>query len=234
MSSESDTALVVLVPPTTFHPFPKLPLELRIKIWVFAANEQRTITVQEDDIWTTCGDNSVLTTRGVKHNAHSVPTVLHTSYEARSAARRHYELYVNPRFKNKGFYINFASDTFAILSCGALLSLYGGLEETQTSWQADVLELEHKLEFLGLRTWTGGFYRPSALMEILQRFWRLKEFLISALCKNHWSNRSLNQRRAEVEKELGDGWGAFGCRENQPATTWVPDREWLGPPGAGC
>ena len=40
MTTEADTALAVLVPPTTFHPFPKLPFEIRIKIWAFAANEQ--------------------------------------------------------------------------------------------------------------------------------------------------------------------------------------------------
>jgi hypothetical protein len=151
MSSKSDTSLAVLVPPTTFHPFPKLPFELRIKIWLFAANKQRTITVQEDGIWTGYGDDFVLTIRQVKHNAHSVPAILHTSCEVRSAALRHYELYISPRFKNKGFYINFASDILVIQSLSALLSLYDGFQESQTSWPAHVVELEQKLRFLGVR-----------------------------------------------------------------------------------
>ena len=105
------------------NPFPKLPFELRIKIWLFAVNKQRTITVQEDGIWTGYGDDFVFTIRQVKHNAHSVPAILHTSCEVRSAALRHYELYISPRFKNKGFYINFASDTLAMQSWIAPLSL---------------------------------------------------------------------------------------------------------------
>jgi hypothetical protein len=222
MSSKSDSALAVLVSPTTFHPFPKLPFELRTKIWVFAAHEQRTITVQEDGIWTGYGDDFIFTTRHVKHNAHSVPAILHTSYEARSAALRHYELYVSPRFKKKGFFINFASDTLVIQSLGALLSMYDGLQETQTSWPADVLELEQKLKFLGVRMRTGDLYRPRELLWILRRFWRLEELLISAPSEDHWIQI---ERRAEVEMELCDRWRALGCGENRPAVTWLLEEE---------
>jgi hypothetical protein len=164
MASESNTALVAPVPPTTFHPFFRLPLELRRKIWAFAANEQRTIKIQEDYIWTVYGDDFLLTARKVKHNAHIVLAILHTSSEARSTAGRHYELYISPRFKNRGFYINFASDTLAIQSWTALSSLHDGLQENQTSWPADILELEQKLKFLGFCDWSGGLCRSHDLL----------------------------------------------------------------------
>jgi hypothetical protein len=225
MSSKSDTALAVLVRPTTFHPFPKLPFELRTKIWILAANEKRTITVQEDYVWTGYGDDSIFTTSLVKHNAHSVPAILRTSYEARSAALRNYELYVSPCFKNKGFYINFASDTLAIQSLSALWSLYDGLQETQTSWPAHVVELEQKLRLLGVRNWAGALYRSRDLLRRLRRFWRLEELLISTPREDDWNQK---ERRAKVEKKLCDGWGALGCGENRPAITWLLEEERLG------
>jgi len=104
------------------------------------------------------------------------------------------------------------------------LCLYAGIQETQTqsSWPADVLELERKLKFLGFGNWFGGLYDPRDLLWILRRFWRLEKLLINAPRTDHWFQR---ERRAQVEKELGDGWAALGCGENRPAITWLSEKE---------
>jgi hypothetical protein len=94
------------IPTATFTLFPKLPPEIRNQIWHLTANHPRTITIRESNSFTS--DNTVI--QGVKHNATSVPSVLHVNAEARDIGLKYYELCFGSQFRRKPVYFNYAVD----------------------------------------------------------------------------------------------------------------------------
>jgi len=106
-----------------FQLFPKLPHELRLKIWSLAANKPRAIKLLFLD---------PETLPSCHHSNSKVPSVLHASQEARKEGLRYYELcyekaseldgYLWPRRDGtvfpRGVYVNFAVDLFYHESMG--------------------------------------------------------------------------------------------------------------------
>jgi len=126
---------------TNFHKFRKLPPELRVMIWRFISKTSRTITLD----WAIKKRGAPMV---IEHFAKTVPAVLHVSHESRSTAARHYEFYYNCRLNIKPLYINFNVDILMIGDWEALELFYAGLKEGQSSWPADLLELESKVKLL--------------------------------------------------------------------------------------
>jgi hypothetical protein len=88
MSTSKAVENVESITVVEFTVFDKLLPELRIMVWRFAANYQRTITIHDFG-----GSGCQRTGRLVKHNATAVPGVLHANSEARATALKHYTLF---------------------------------------------------------------------------------------------------------------------------------------------
>ena len=119
----------------TFHPFPRLPRELRNAIWMFASFIPRNV-----DIWACNPDGHYDENKGIWTQAMGSgadghvnlfyyntmcahPAILHTSQEARAEGIKHYELSFGTRLKERNFlwitpkqiYINFDADRICLL-----------------------------------------------------------------------------------------------------------------------
>ena len=71
---------------TEFKRFSKLPIELHLMVWHFTAQVKRTIKI---------GENERDPTRkvpGAKHNAATVPSIIHTCQESRTVGLECYQL----------------------------------------------------------------------------------------------------------------------------------------------
>ena len=113
--------LVVNLPLRTFTCFPKLPLELRNKIWAYYSFTPRTIK-----LCIATSQHSRAITGGQR-----IPAVLRTSFESRNEALKHYTLclqepapdsifleYGMP--KRRRMYVNFEADCFRITNDSSL------------------------------------------------------------------------------------------------------------------
>ncbi|KAF8855265.1 hypothetical protein BDZ45DRAFT_793685 [Acephala macrosclerotiorum] len=105
--------------PTTFHPFDRLPLKMKNKIWSYAVSEPRFIRLYE----VMYNDHCRVKDPQLK-NQQAVPPILHVSRQARDEGLRYYTpcLEFDPKIlveKERGIsqerkyvYINFAVDIF--------------------------------------------------------------------------------------------------------------------------
>lgn len=105
MSTSKAVENVESTPSLEFTIFPKLLPELRIMIWRFAANHERTITIHDFG-----GSECHRTGRFAKHNATAVPGVLHANSEARATGFMHYTLRFGPQFNGNPIYFNCNAD----------------------------------------------------------------------------------------------------------------------------
>lgn len=96
-----------------FHPFPRLPEELRLLIWTQIASEPRTVLMMV--ISGTRGTPAVyqhLYTQGLA----PVPSVFHTNHESRTHAEAIYDRAFTNGIEPRCTFINFTVDTIAIPS----------------------------------------------------------------------------------------------------------------------
>ncbi|KAK0101103.1 hypothetical protein ONS95_012913 [Cadophora gregata] len=92
-----------------FTLFPKLPLELRDMIWGHSCNEERIIDVravvisglENEDFFMRPEDNQTPKPFQVKSFTYTVPSVLHTSKEARKIGLQHYSLEFGTKIERK-------------------------------------------------------------------------------------------------------------------------------------
>jgi hypothetical protein len=114
----------------TFHPFPRLPLELRICIWKMTI-APREVVVKEKPTWVEENGQSIRKTLCLKSPT-PVPAVLHANHEARSTLTALYTQAYNSGVQPRYIWVNFNIDIICI---------------TADDWKA--LEYEgHRLRFL--------------------------------------------------------------------------------------
>jgi hypothetical protein len=124
-----------MAPAIEFVRFPKLPLELRVAIWKVMAQQGRVITVRRKG-------HPLIYTTAPKHNAAAVPSILHTSKEARCIGLETYRAHFGTRFSGHPIYFNFDTDALYFPSYDDMRAFYGGLEASTTTWPSDILEIE--------------------------------------------------------------------------------------------
>ena len=109
--------------PSTFHPFPLLPSELRIKVWNFVVSVPRVVTVS-------CEKEKIRTRRIAKSfvSQTAVPALLHTCRESRHEGLLTY----TPAFKTETspnyIYVSFEHDA---IRCADSMLEYVGEEEVK-------------------------------------------------------------------------------------------------------
>lgn len=130
-----------MAPATEFVRFPKLPLELRVAIWKEMAQQGRTITVR-------LKGHPFIYTMVPKQNAAAVPSILHTSKEARCIGLETYRAYFGTRFSGHPIYFNFDTDALYFPSYDDMSAFYGDLGASTTIWPPDILEIEQQLKKL--------------------------------------------------------------------------------------
>ena len=164
-------------PALEFTVFPKLLPELRIMIWRFSANNQRTITIHDFG-----GSGCQRTGRFAKHNATAVPGVLHANSEARATAFKHCTLRFGPQFNGNPIYFNYNADGLCFPNFNDLDTFYGLLSRgmfvlvtrpAKLQVTPAHLELEENLKRLVIGS--SNIYLRNWL---LGRFWRVDEVLI--------------------------------------------------------
>jgi 2EXR family len=126
-----------IAPAIEFVRFPKLPLELRVAIWKVMAQQGRVITVRRKG-------HPLIYTTVPKHNAAAVPSILHTSKEARCIGLETYRAYFGTRFSGHPIYFNFDIDALYFPSYDDMRAFYGGLVASTTIWPPDILQIEQK------------------------------------------------------------------------------------------
>jgi hypothetical protein len=98
----------------TFTLFPKLPTELRLKIWKYALPGPRAIRVQRN--WPTMS--------GPIRAVAKPPAVLQTNSESRQLAMRFYELSFNSAIKGRPINIDYQVDALYMESWGVFNAFY--------------------------------------------------------------------------------------------------------------
>lgn len=162
-----------IIPTGSFTYFPKLPPELRSRIWLFAANHGRTITIRDDGL---------VRVRRVHHNAKVVPGILHANAESRSIARKHYQEHLGPHFNGKAIYLNYDADTLCFPTLLDFNTFYG--IEYGAKALADIVavcrEMEEKLKHLIVSGGTVIRYH-----NLLTRFWRAEKMVVGTPFNDH-------------------------------------------------
>jgi hypothetical protein len=177
MSTSKAVENVESTPALEFTLFPTLLPELRITVWHFAANHQRTITIHDFG-----GSGCQRTGRFAKHNATAVPGVLHANSEARATALKHYTLRFGPQFNGNPIYFNYNADGLCFPNFNDLDAFYGllsrgmfGLETRPAKLQVTPAHLELEDNLKRLVIGSSNIYLRNWLLE---RFWRVDEVLI--------------------------------------------------------
>jgi len=86
---------------TAFTIFPKLPVELRLKIWKFALPGRRIVDIR-------CDKQSVLFEK--YRSSTPIPSILHVCSESRTLASKVYELAFRTTPSSRSIYFNFSAD----------------------------------------------------------------------------------------------------------------------------
>jgi hypothetical protein len=144
-----------IVKATTFTLFPKLPSELRLKIWRLAAPGPRTVPVEYRMKYDTFEGKRVSTFSGWR-SSDPVPVILHICHEARDEALKSYQPAFGSYFQQPKIYINFDIDTV----------LFG--MELETLSQNDSLGSHGPSDYL-LELFLGGDYHGANDGEKIQR-----------------------------------------------------------------
>lgn len=177
MSTSKAVENVESTPSLEFTIFPKLLPELRIMIWRFAANHERTITIHDFG-----GSECHRTGRFAKHNATAVPGVLHANSEARATGLKHYTLRFGPQFNGNPIYFNCNADGICFPNFNDLDAFYEirnrgmfGLVTRPAKLQVTPAHLELEDNLKRLLIGSSNIYLRNWLLE---RFWRVDEVLI--------------------------------------------------------
>lgn len=96
--------------PTTFTLFPALPFELRIKIYSFASQEPRIVTITYGSQSTKYKGKNISRFDGWK-TPDPVPVILHVSRESRAEALKSYKPAFGSHFHPAKIYFDFSKDT---------------------------------------------------------------------------------------------------------------------------
>jgi hypothetical protein len=177
MSTSKAVKMVESTPVLVFTKFHKLPPELRILIWRFATNHQRTITIRDVG-----GSGPQRTGRFATHNAREVPGVLLANSEARATALKYYALQFGPQFNGNPIYFNYNADGLCFPNFNDLDAFYGLLSRglfSLVTRPAELhatpvhLELEDNLKRLMIGS--SNIYMRDWLLE---RFWHVDEVYI--------------------------------------------------------
>jgi hypothetical protein len=95
-----------------FTLFPKLPLELRLKIWAYTM-EPRIVTIYSQRLYDEA--NGSRTSRAMWWNSPDpVPTILHICHKSREEALKYYQRLFKPSDRQAIIYFNFSKDTLRI------------------------------------------------------------------------------------------------------------------------
>jgi hypothetical protein len=125
----------------TFTLFPKLPTELRLKIWKYALPGPRAIKVQRG--WPT-----------FSHRIRAVakpPAVLQTNSESRQLAMRFYELSFNNAIKGRPISIDYQVDALYMESWDAFKAFYKVARQFPNCAAAgEIRDMESRLRYLVL------------------------------------------------------------------------------------
>ena len=162
---------------TTFLSFPKLPAELRLKIWHDAAHLPRTVTVGSAYDDTAIGD-ALRLWRHLKHNVHTVPAVMHACHASREVALKYYKSFSHRLFNGKGFFINYAVDTLLLWDWWTVQAMYPHFRTAHII--PENVELEKNVKIIAL----AGHYPRRAYvywLNVLKLFTRVEEVVLEDL-----------------------------------------------------
>jgi hypothetical protein len=112
-------------PADSFTSFPKLPAEVRLKIWSLALPGPRVITIAPDyssapEFFDPEHPHS--TRYKARACTKPVPALLHCSFESRAVALKSYELSFRTNLQKKPIYFDFRKDSLCMINIPALHS----------------------------------------------------------------------------------------------------------------
>ncbi|KAE9375935.1 hypothetical protein N431DRAFT_454528 [Stipitochalara longipes BDJ] len=165
--------------------FPKLPPELRNKIWELSIPGPRIVTITHDP-----KDMAIVEIEKVeawqspfwraKANAGPVPTLLHVNKEARSFMNHKYNLFFDVQTQGRPIYFDVARDTLCFPSREAIRTFLGNfMKGDRKRAEEDVKhmhDVEHTIRFLALGQ--PLLYFGSLVRKILARYPNLEHVTI--------------------------------------------------------
>ncbi|KAF8855984.1 hypothetical protein BDZ45DRAFT_804489 [Acephala macrosclerotiorum] len=146
----------------TFHPFPKLPVELRLKVWKFVSFLPRIVDVWSKNFSIKCYDYREALIPHYMFTRSPPPAILQICRESRNEALKHYTLdfaaerdegaYVvssKPRI-----YINWKVDTVCLLQPEDFHGVPSGLEDDQDydDYDQNINAFVVRMEEMGLKS----------------------------------------------------------------------------------
>jgi hypothetical protein len=178
--------------------FPKLPLELRLRIWEFALLESRIVTLESGS----CGDRQDCFLRFGKSD--KPPVLLQVNRETRSLALRTYQLSFDSEYLfNRPKYFNNANDTLHVTGDWIYCK--------KKPWLAnpsDLLEEFKKIRHLKMLNgmafyylWT-DFPKPGMTKGLLCGFPALESFSIQDSRRFNSSSEDVNRNTINVRSKL--------------------------------
>lgn len=175
----------------TFHPFPRLPLELRTMIWQMAV-APRDVKVSEQADHIQEGGSTFRSTRRYFKSPTPPPALLHACHESRSICTPFYTKAFTYGAQPRYTWVNYALDTIVVRDVEvALLSDEAPFIRYLTVYVEDTPYYPH--------TW--DHFQPAFSLSMLLEFPALEQFvyLTSETVVRRWS------RRLEVfERKLGE------------------------------
>jgi 2EXR family len=159
------------VPAVDFTLFKKLPPELRLIIWEYAAQERRVISIKHSHNRSATNIRHCIAT----HDAFTVPGVLQACQESRMVGLMFFSLRLGAVFHSKPIYLNYKRDILFFQDTMDLVAFYNRAQyEEHHQSRAEIREVETNLKSIII-----GSHR-SSLNFISNRFtarlWRLDYF----------------------------------------------------------
>jgi hypothetical protein len=194
-----------------FYVFPKLPPELRLKIWKFAMPGPRVMK-----LWKQClTGSSIGQSEEYVKSAYNIPRTLHATRESRSVALLAYNLAYQNRQELNPFYINFKHDTLFAVNAETLGMVMRG---PALQFNGSSVPTQDLVQRLMLGGELGNL--KGAAMQLLSQFKKLKSLKLQtqrassetepgADLGNMWSNKILRRLRHNNKGAL-IRWAGYG------------------------
>ncbi|KAN0112465.1 hypothetical protein V8E51_005416 [Hyaloscypha variabilis] len=203
-------------PEPCFPLFPKLPPEIRNKIWELSMPEPRIVRIEHDprdmstveleEIKLEAGCNPWWRARAV---AGPVPVLLHVNKEARSFMGQYYKLFFGNQTQGRPIYFDAARDTLLLDSAKSIRAFYG---QKMSGYLSDKVELkhmdatEHQVRRIALRSQMTWGYVNS--MQILHKYPNLDQV---SVCSN-WPSFHTQHHFENMKREIQKRWSEAGSQ----------------------
>jgi hypothetical protein len=195
-----------------FTLFPKLALELRRKIWTMAAEqpEARSIKISTRSVLVPLsdGESGEGWCMEIKGGPWKVPSLLHTSREARETVTKVNKVYIlsfENELHGKPIYFNLAKDILDFESLDAVLVFYGfpqpwhWIQGLENHLPKNRNQFETGLRHLAIR----GDCLGETYVIVVSRFQKLEEVTLGY---HAYFGDTEERRREEMTNWLKDGW----------------------------